>query len=67
VLGEGDRQAIDTRPLLAAVDAPVTVVWGASDRVLPVPDGVELARVEAGRMPHMEASSEVLTAVRSHL
>jgi pyruvate dehydrogenase E2 component (dihydrolipoamide acetyltransferase) len=67
LLGEGDRQAIDTRGLLAGVEAPVTVVWGASDRILPVPDGVELSRVAAGHMPHMEAPGEVLAAVRAHL
>jgi pyruvate dehydrogenase E2 component (dihydrolipoamide acetyltransferase) len=67
LLGEGDRQAIDTRALLSGVDAPVTVVWGASDRILPVPDGVELRRVDAGHMPHMEAPGEVLAAVRAHL
>jgi pyruvate dehydrogenase E2 component (dihydrolipoamide acetyltransferase) len=67
LLGEGDRQAIDTRGLLAGVEAPVTVVWGASDRILPVPDGVELTRVAAGHMPHMEAPGEVLAAVRAHL
>jgi pyruvate dehydrogenase E2 component (dihydrolipoamide acetyltransferase) len=46
---------------------PVTVVWGASDRIVPMPEGVELTRVEAGHMPHMEAPGEVLTAVRTHL
>jgi pyruvate dehydrogenase E2 component (dihydrolipoamide acetyltransferase) len=43
------------------------VVWGASDRILPVPDGVELRRVEAGHMAHMESPGEVLTAIRTHL
>lgn len=67
LLGEDDRQAIDTRALLEGVDVPVTVVWGASDRILPVPDGLELRRVEAGHMPHMEAAGEVLDAIRTHL
>jgi pyruvate dehydrogenase E2 component (dihydrolipoamide acetyltransferase) len=67
LLDDGDRQAIDTPALLEGVDVPVTVVWGASDRILPVPDGVELHRVEAGHMAHMEAPGEVLDAVRSHL
>jgi pyruvate dehydrogenase E2 component (dihydrolipoamide acetyltransferase) len=64
---DGDRQAIDTPALLEGVDVPVTVVWGASDRIVPVPDGVELTRVEAGHMPHMEAPGEVLDAVRARL
>jgi len=67
LLDADDRQAIDTRALLSGVDAPVTVGWGASDRILPVPDGVELRRVEAGHMPHMEAAGEVLAAVRARL
>jgi pyruvate dehydrogenase E2 component (dihydrolipoamide acetyltransferase) len=67
LLGDGDRQAIDTPALLEGLDVPVTVVWGSSDRIVPVPDGVELTRVEAGHMAHMEAPGEVLTAVRAHL
>jgi pyruvate dehydrogenase E2 component (dihydrolipoamide acetyltransferase) len=64
---DGDRQAIDTPALLAGVDVPVTVVWGESDRILPVPDGVELRRVPGGHMVHMESAGEVLDAIRSHL
>jgi pyruvate dehydrogenase E2 component (dihydrolipoyllysine-residue acetyltransferase) len=61
---DGDRQAIDTRALLAGVKAPVTVVWGGADRILPIPDGVELQRVEAGHMLHMEAPNDVLEELR---
>jgi pyruvate dehydrogenase E2 component (dihydrolipoamide acetyltransferase) len=57
---DGDRQAIDTPALLANVTVPVTVVWGSADRILPVPDGVKLSRVEAGHMLHMEAANDVL-------
>jgi pyruvate dehydrogenase E2 component (dihydrolipoamide acetyltransferase) len=64
---DGDRQALDTPALLEGVDVPVTVVWGASDRIVPLPEGVELTRVEAGHMPHMEAPSEVLDAIRARL
>jgi pyruvate dehydrogenase E2 component (dihydrolipoamide acetyltransferase) len=64
---DGDRQALDTPALLEGVDVPVTVVWGASDRIVPLPDGVELTRVEAGHMPHMEAPGDVLDAVRARL
>ena len=55
---DGDRQAIDTRALLEGVDVPVTVVWGAADRILPAPDGTG-ERVEAGHMLHMEAANDV--------
>ena len=64
---DGDRQALDTPALLAGLDVPVTVVWGVSDRIVPLPAGVELTRVEAGHMPHMEAPGEVLAAVRARL
>jgi pyruvate dehydrogenase E2 component (dihydrolipoamide acetyltransferase) len=64
---EGDRQAIDTRALLEGVDVPVTVVWGGADRILPVPDGGELQRVEAGHMLHMEAANDVVRLLRAGL
>ena len=64
---DGDRQAIDTRALLEGVDVPVTVVWGGADRILPVPDGVELQRVEAGHMLHMEAANDVVRLLRAGL
>jgi pyruvate dehydrogenase E2 component (dihydrolipoamide acetyltransferase) len=64
---EGDRQAIDTRALLEGVNVPVTVVWGGADRILPVPDGVELQRVEAGHMLHMEAANDVVRLLRAGL
>ena len=46
-----------------AVDVPVTVVWGESDRVLPPPDGVG-DRVAAGHMLHMEAANDILRHLR---
>jgi len=62
---DGDRQAIDTPALLAGVSVPVTVVWGSADRILPVPDGVTLHRVDAGHMLHMEAAGDVLRHIQS--
>src|SRR5882757_3646368 len=62
---DGDRQAIDTPALLAGVLAPVIVVWGAADRILPVPEGAKLSRVEAGHMLHMEAAGDVLRHIQS--
>jgi pyruvate dehydrogenase E2 component (dihydrolipoamide acetyltransferase) len=64
---DGDRQAIDTRALLEGVDVPVSVVWGGADRILPVPDGVEMQRVKAGHMLHMEAANDVVRLLRAGL
>ena len=61
---DGDRQAIDTPALLDGVDVPVTVVWGAQDRILPPPDGLG-ERVAAGHMLHMEAANDVVRALRA--
>jgi pyruvate dehydrogenase E2 component (dihydrolipoamide acetyltransferase) len=65
LLTADDHQAIDTPALLAAVDVPVRVVWGAADRILPVAEGVET--VEAGHMLHMEAPARVLEHIRAQL
>jgi pyruvate dehydrogenase E2 component (dihydrolipoamide acetyltransferase) len=62
-----DTQAIDGRELIAGLDVPVTIVWGASDRILPVPDEVVLERVEAGHMAHMEAANEVVRLIQSRV
>ncbi len=62
---DGDRQAIDLPALLDKVSVPVTVVWGEADRILPLPDGVELQRVKAGHMLHMEAANDVLRHVQA--
>lgn len=67
LLTDDDTQAIDTRALLEGLGVPVTIIWGASDRIVPVPDGVELTRVEAGHMPHMEAANEVVRLLQSRL
>jgi pyruvate dehydrogenase E2 component (dihydrolipoamide acetyltransferase) len=63
---DGDRQALDTRALLAGVDVPVTVVWGSSDRILPPPDEVN-ERVPAGHMLHMESANDILRHLHAHL
>lgn len=64
---DGDRQAIDTRALLNGVDVPVTILWGGADRILPVPDNINLQQVEAGHMLHMEAANEVVGILRARL
>jgi pyruvate dehydrogenase E2 component (dihydrolipoamide acetyltransferase) len=61
----GDQQAIDLPALLEKVSVPVTVVWGGADRILPVPDGVDLQRVDAGHMLHMEAANDVLRHIQA--
>jgi pyruvate dehydrogenase E2 component (dihydrolipoamide acetyltransferase) len=67
LLTEDGRQAIDTPGLLAGVDVPVTVAWGGADRILPMPDGVELERLNAGHMLHMEAANDVVRLIRTQL
>jgi pyruvate dehydrogenase E2 component (dihydrolipoamide acetyltransferase) len=64
---DGDRQAIDTRALLDGVDVPVAIIWGGADRILPVPDGIDLRRVEAGHMLHMEAANDVVRILQAQL
>ncbi len=61
----GRQETLDLRRL-AAVSAPITVVWGRNDHILPVhqadclADRVQVHRIDgAGHMPHMEASAEV--------
>jgi pyruvate dehydrogenase E2 component (dihydrolipoamide acetyltransferase) len=62
----GGRQADALRDSLGKVKAPVQVIVGAKDRVIPaahargLPGNVKVHVIEnAGHMPHMEASSEV--------
>jgi len=71
LLLDGDAQAADSTAALAVVGGalPVSVVWGASDRVIP-PDQAErvtgAARYVvdgAGHMPHMERPAQVQVAI----
>jgi pyruvate dehydrogenase E2 component (dihydrolipoyllysine-residue acetyltransferase) len=62
----GSRQAIDLTDRLAALAAPVQIIWGRDDRIIPAAQGEALAgRVplhildSAGHLPHMEKSAEV--------
>ena len=57
LLTDDDVQAIDTPALLDGVDVPVTVIWGAEDKILPKPEGVD--NVPGGHMLHMESANEV--------
>ncbi|TCP54038.1 pyruvate dehydrogenase E2 component (dihydrolipoamide acetyltransferase) [Tamaricihabitans halophyticus] len=67
----GDAPGIDAATLLEQVTAPLAVVWGRADQVLPVANAEALAgRVEvrvleaAGHMAHMEQPAEVVAEVR---
>ena len=67
------RQAQDLRPLLADVVAPILVVWGADDSILPayqaqaLGETVNVAIVpDAGHMPHMEAAAAVNRLIAAH-
>ena len=62
----GGRQADALRDSLGKVKAPVQVIVGAQDRIIPaahakgLPGNVKVHVIDnAGHMPHMEASSEV--------
>jgi pyruvate dehydrogenase E2 component (dihydrolipoamide acetyltransferase) len=62
----GGSQALQLSGRMAELAAPVQVIWGAEDRIVPVahaetvPAGITVHRVEgAGHMAHMEGASEV--------
>jgi len=59
---------------LAQISAPISVIWGQNDRILPIghsdglPDQVEVHRLEGvGHMPHMEASTKVNHLIKAAL
>ncbi len=62
----GGRQHILDLSRLAQIEAPISVIWGEDDRILPVaqadglPGRVDIHRIEnVGHMAHMEAAAEV--------
>lgn len=62
----GGRQALDLRPVLAALTVPAQIVWGRDDRIIPVAQAETLAgRMsvhildEVGHIPQMEKAGEV--------
>lgn len=68
LLTADDGQAIDTPALLEGVDVPVTVIWGAEDRILPKPDGPgTIDEVPGGHMLHMEAANDVTRRIQAAL
>ncbi len=68
---DGDAQRGDSAAPLAAIGSavPVTVIWGAADRVIPaaqaesVTGAVRYLIDGAGHMPHMERPAEVQAAI----
>jgi pyruvate dehydrogenase E2 component (dihydrolipoamide acetyltransferase) len=60
------RQSLQFGPRLAEIRCPVQVIWGKSDRILPVsqarglPPSFEVALLDdTGHLPHMERADEV--------
>src|SRR5260221_636400 len=68
---DGDKQRADSTASLAAIGGavPVTVVWGAADRIIPPAQASSVAGAVChlldgtGHMPHMERPAEVLAAI----
>ena len=64
--------ALVAAPPSPAADMPLTVLWGAEDRIVPRPDGPVLG-VEpeviagAGHLPHVEAAGAVNRHIRAAL
>lgn len=70
----GGRQVTLLKPRLADIAAPVQVIWGAQDRIIPaahaerLPDRVESVILEsAGHMVHMEQAGEVNARIERFL
>ncbi len=62
----GGQQSLQLTGRLGEIKAPVQVVWGAEDRILPashgqgLPDSVKVTVLEgAGHLVHMEKANEV--------
>ena len=68
---DGDAQRGDSAAALARLGGavPVTVVWGAQDRIIPAAQAEQAAGTDrrvidgAGHMPHMERPAEVQAAI----
>ena len=68
----GGRQSAELRDALAAIEVPVQVIWGESDRVIPpahaegLPETIAVTRISgAGHIPHMEKSSDVNALIKA--
>jgi len=63
---DGGSQSVDLRGTLSDISIPVTVIWGAEDKIIPsaqsegLPASVEVRIIpNAGHIPQMEASAAV--------
>jgi pyruvate dehydrogenase E2 component (dihydrolipoamide acetyltransferase) len=67
----GATQRISLRQRLGEIKAPVQIIWGESDRILPVahgeglPGNVKVTRIAgAGHIPYMEKAAEVNALIK---
>ncbi len=70
---DGAAQRLDVRDVLADADVPVLLIWGAEDRIfdvnqahaleLTVPDAQVRIVADAGHVPHLERSDEVVALI----
>jgi pyruvate dehydrogenase E2 component (dihydrolipoamide acetyltransferase) len=66
---DGERQRVNVRDQLAALNTPVQVIWGRDDRVIPASHAAAAGNAEAhiidaaGHLPHLEKASEVLRLI----
>jgi pyruvate dehydrogenase E2 component (dihydrolipoamide acetyltransferase) len=67
----GGRQSVDLIGSLAAIAAPVQLIWGRFDRIVPIAHAEALASrlplhvlEDAGHLPHMEKAGEVNRLLR---
>jgi pyruvate dehydrogenase E2 component (dihydrolipoamide acetyltransferase) len=65
-MADGGRQRVSLLPDLARLRAPITVIWGAADQIIPathasgLPSSVAVRVIDgAGHMVHMERAKEV--------
>jgi pyruvate dehydrogenase E2 component (dihydrolipoamide acetyltransferase) len=68
----GGQQALQLTARLGEIRAPVQVIWGQKDRIIPVrhteglPAGIRVHVLDsAGHMVHMEKATEVNDLIRS--
>ena len=72
---DGDEQRADSAAAVAATGGavPITVIWGAEDRVIPAAQAQAVAGAirhlvdGAGHMPHMERPAQVLAAIEENI
>jgi pyruvate dehydrogenase E2 component (dihydrolipoamide acetyltransferase) len=67
----GGQQTKNLAAQIAAIAAPVQVIWGRDDRIIPVAHADALGSKaeksildDAGHLPHMEKANEVIRLIR---